>query len=112
MEDIIINIAAVLALVLPVFSVLAAYKLWRLERTHKGIATLRERAQSAGIMAFVSVLGGLLGLQRLYAVSFGGLLIPREIYLVIVVLLVVSTSIPNIWWLYQYRKINGKHRTG
>jgi len=103
MEDFILNIAAVLALVLPVFSVWAAISLFRLSRANPRVTALRERSRTAGILALTSVFGGFVGLHRIYTVTVGDSLLPREVCVILLVLIILLTSVPNVLWALGYK---------
>ena len=105
MTDIIINVGAIVILILPIFSVLAAFRLWRLTRKHSELIALRERAQMAGVLAVGSVFGLLVSLNRLWNQSHpgGDPLIASPITVFLMLGIVLSTSIPNIVWLYRFR---------
>lgn len=110
MEDILINIAAVLALILPIFSVWAAISMYRISRRHPKVTSLRERSNAASILAFTSVLGGLVGLSRLNSVVLGDPLISREVYTLSLVLIILLTSVPNVLWVIGYKAGNTSGR--
>jgi hypothetical protein len=112
MENTIINIAAVVAILLPIFNVYAAIKLRRIYERHREIEALKERSLGATANAVASVCGGLLGISRITTITTGESLFPGLVGLFIILGVVLVPSIPNIIWLNKYRRNdfgNGKH---
>jgi hypothetical protein len=112
MENTIINIAAIVAILLPIFNVYAAIKLRRIYERHREIEALKERSLGATANAVASVCGGLLGISRITTITTGESLFPGLVGLFIILGVVLVPSIPNIIWLNKYRRNdfgNGKH---
>jgi hypothetical protein len=111
-EDTIVNIAAIIALVLPPFSVWAAFRLWRIARAHPNIVSLQERSQSAIILAIASLLGGLVATNRLIAVGTSAHILSNDVQAMLLAAIIITCSVPNIVWAITYTRnhfSDGKH---
>jgi hypothetical protein len=99
-------ITAILVLVLPVISVFAAYRLWSIANRpqNKGIIALRERADTAIILAFASIVTAFLAINRLVWDTSGSTVIPEDFIIFIAFLVAVLTSIPNILWYLRFKR--------
>jgi hypothetical protein len=103
-EDIIINISAVIAILLPIFNVYAAIKLFNLSRRYPEIIALKDRWQASFFLAISSVAGGLLGISRLSSIATGESLFPGFTGLAIILVVVLAPSIPNILWVIREKR--------
>jgi hypothetical protein len=114
MEEIIINLAAIIAILLPVFNVYAAIRLRNLHHAYPDILALKDRWQASFFLAVSSIAGGLLGMSRLSAITTGESLFPGFAGLVIILLVVLAPSIPNILWVVREQRnhFDGPDSTG
>ena len=76
----------------------------KIANIHPEIVALQERKQTAMILAFLSFLGGLIGTNRLLEVATNFRLLPREVSLWMLIVIILVTSVPNIIWLFKYRR--------
>jgi hypothetical protein len=105
MDEIVYTSAALLAVILPWFGFFAAYKLQKLSRSPrgKGIEALRERANTAVLLAIASAFGGLLGLNRFFDLS-GEPLIRGAAAVLVIATVIILTSIPGLYWTFKYAR--------
>lgn len=106
MEDFILSVITVLAVVLPAISIYVAYKLFKASRSErgKGVTALRERANTAIVLAVSGVCGAILGINRAYYLATTNTFLSPTDGLFLLSIIIIATSLPGIFWLYEFRK--------